>query len=48
MKHITRKIEFSGQLIENGEKECYMQAMSRAYELKKGNECLVAVEFVAC
>ena len=46
-EEITRKIEFDGQFIGNG-KECYMYAMSRAYDLKKENECLGNVEFIAC
>ena len=46
-EEITRKIEFDGQLLENN-KECYMYAMSRAYDLKKENECLGMVEFIAC
>ena len=46
-EEITRKIEFDGQFIVN-DKECYMYAMSRAYDLKKGNECLGNVEFIAC
>lgn len=32
-EEITRKIEFDGQFMEN-DKECYMYAMSRAYDLK--------------
>lgn len=46
-EEITRKIEFDDQFMENG-KECYMYAMSRAYDLKKENECLATVEFIAC
>lgn len=46
-EEITRKIEFDGQFMEN-DKECYMYAMSRAYDLKKENECLATVEFIAC
>lgn len=34
-EEITRKIEFDGQFMEN-DKECYMYAMSRAYDLEKG------------
>ena len=44
---IVRKIEFDGQLLEN-DKECYSYAMCKAYELKEKNECLDAVEFIAC
>lgn len=46
-EEITRKIEFDGQFMEN-DKECYMYAMNKAYELKEKNECLDAVEFIAC
>ena len=46
-EEITRKIEFDGQFMEN-DKECYMYAMNKAYELKEKNECLGAVEFIAC
>lgn len=46
-EEITRKIEFDGQFMEN-DKECYMYAMNKAYELKEKNECLCAVEFIAC
>ena len=46
-EEITRKIEFDGQFMEN-DKECYTYAMSRAYDLKKENECLGTVEFIAC
>lgn len=46
-EEITRKIEFDGQFMEN-DKECYKYAMSRAYDLKKENECLGTVEFIAC
>lgn len=46
-EEIVRKIEFDGQFMKNG-KECYMYAMSRAYDLKKENECLGVVEFIAC
>lgn len=46
-EEITRKIEFDGQFMEN-DKECYMYAMNKAYELKEKKECLGAVEFIAC
>lgn len=46
-EEIVRKIEFDGQFMKN-DKECYMYAMSRAYDLKKENECLGTVEFIAC
>ena len=46
-EEIARKIEFDGQFMEN-DKECYVYAMSKAYELKEKNECLGTVEFIAC
>lgn len=46
-EEIIVEIEFDGQFMEN-EKECYMYAMGRAYDLKKENECLATVEFIAC
>ena len=47
-KAITRKIEFDGENSFNSEKECYMYAMEKAYEIKKENEMLDSVEFIAC
>lgn len=46
-KEETRKIEFDGQFLE-GEKECYLYAMGKAYDLKKDMECLSSLEFIAC
>lgn len=46
-EEIIVEIEFDGQFMEN-EKECYMYAMGRAYDLKKENECLATVEFITC
>lgn len=44
---ITRKISFDGQFFHE-EKECYMLAMSRAYDMAADNEILDGVEFIAC
>lgn len=46
-EEIIVEIKFDGQFMEN-DKECYMYAMNRAYDLKKENECLVTLEFIAC
>lgn len=46
-EEITRKIEFDGQFMEN-DKECYMYAMSKAYDMKQKNEELDSVDFIAC
>ena len=47
-KEITRKIEFDGENNFNSEKQCYLYAMEKAYEMKKENEMLDSVEFIAC
>lgn len=47
-KKITRKIEFDGENFFNSEKECYLYAMEKAYEMKKESEMLDSVEFIAC
>lgn len=46
-EEITRKIEVDSQVV-GIEKECYIYAMTMAYENKKANECLMSVEFIAC
>lgn len=47
-KEIIRKIEFDGENYFNSEKECYLYAMEKAYEMKKESEMLDSVEFIAC
>lgn len=44
----TQSIEFNGCNFFDTEKESYIYAMTKAYENKKANECLVSVEFIAC
>lgn len=46
-EEIVRRIEFDGQFLAN-EKECYLYAMGRAYDMKEKNELLSSVEFIAC
>ena len=46
-EEITRKIEVVSQVV-GIVKECYIYAMTKAYENKKANECLASVEFIAC
>ena len=46
-KKITRPIQFEGQFFEH-EKECYLYAMSEAFEMKEYDECLDSLEFIAC
>lgn len=44
---ITKKIQFDGQFFDS-EKDCYIFAMSKAYDMMEKNECLDSVEFIAC
>lgn len=44
----VQSIEFDGGNSFDTEKECYVYAMTKAYENKKANECLMSVEFIAC
>lgn len=46
-EEIVRRIEFDGQFLAN-EKECYLYAMGRAYDMTEKNELLSSVEFIAC
>ena len=47
-KEIIRKIEFDGDNFFQTEKECYVYAMDRAYDMKQENECFSSLEFIAC
>lgn len=42
-----KKIQFDGQFFKN-EKECYVYAMEKAYNMAEKNELLASVEFIAC
>ena len=44
---ITKKIEFDGQFFDT-EKEIYLYAMSRAYDMTNENELFSILEFIAC
>lgn len=44
---IVRVIKFDGQFFDS-EKECYMYAMSKAYDMMQKNECFSFLEFIAC
>ena len=44
---IARKIEFDGQFF-NSEKDCYVYAMEKAYDMMNKNECFSNLEFIAC
>ena len=46
-EEIRRGIEFEGQFFAN-ERECYIYAMGRAFDLKEDDEHLDFVEFIAC
>ena len=43
----TKKIEFDGQFFDT-EKEIYLYAMSKAYDMTRENECFSSLEFIAC
>lgn len=47
-KEVTRTIEFDGDHFFPTEKECYLHAMSKAYDMKQRNECFGNLEFIAC
>ena len=47
-KEITRNIKFDDDNFLNSEKECYLYAMEKAYEMMKENEMLDSVKFLAC
>lgn len=44
---VSRTIKVEDQFLAD-DKEAYIYAMSKAYELKKPNECLSALEFICC
>ncbi len=44
----NQSIEFDGDNFFETEKECYIYAMTKAYEDKRENECLSSVEFLSC
>lgn len=44
----TQKIEFDGDNFFETEKECYLYAMEKAFEMKRHNECFASLDFVAC
>lgn len=46
-EEIARTMEFDGQFFAD-EKECYLYAMGKAYDLKQKNEALSSLEFIAC
>ena len=47
-KEVRRKIEFDGDNFFDTSDECYLYAMKQALKMKKENECLGSLEFIAC
>lgn len=46
-KEIIKPIEFDGQFL-NSEKECYLYAMEKAYDLIEKDEILLLLKFISC
>ena len=46
-EEITKKIFFDGQFFDS-ERECYIYAMSKAYDMTEENEMFASLEFIAC
>ena len=44
---VTKKIVFDGQFLSD-DKECFVYAMMKAYDMAESNEALIIVEFIAC
>ena len=44
---VTRKIEVEGQFFDS-EKEVYLCAMDKAYDMIEKDECFASLEFIAC
>jgi hypothetical protein len=47
-EEIVRKIEFDGGNFCHTERGCYIHAMRVAYDMKRRDECLGNLEFIAC
>lgn len=45
---ITRTIEFEGDNFLDSEKECFLYAMEKAYDMIGENESFSSLEFIAC
>lgn len=43
---IIRKIAFDGQFF--SDRECYIYAMGKAYDMAEKNEMFIILEFIAC
>ena len=46
-KPIEKNIEFDGQFLDS-ERECYLYAMGKAYDMMKENEIFDILESMAC
>lgn len=46
-QEITRKIEFNGQSLDS-EKDCYLYAMGKAFDMTEEHEVFSSLEFIAC
>lgn len=44
---VSKSIEFDGQFFDS-EREIYLYAMGRAFDMKNANEVFASLEFVAC
>lgn len=44
---VSKPIEFDGQFFDS-ERDIYLHAMGRAYDMKLKNECFDNLEFIAC
>lgn len=44
----NQSIKFDGDNFFETEKECYIYAITKAYENKMEDECLSSVEFISC
>lgn len=46
-EEVVRKIEFCNQFL-GTDRECYLYAMGKAFDMKEVGEMLSSLEFVAC
>lgn len=47
-EEVTRTIEFEGDNFLDSEKECFLDAMGRAYDMIGENESFSSLKFIAC
>jgi hypothetical protein len=47
-KETIKPIGFNGDVLFNSERECYLYAMGRAYDLMDEKEMFTTLEFVSC